>query len=149
MARIPLPERGQPLDVAYIYTLANALNDLSTQVSPSTYKYVTVDTPGSSTSRQNVKASEARIIGGYVEVANNSTVSAGNEKSFSYDFPAEFKFAPIATATIVNTGNTAAGKDVSVILKSVTTSKIEGTVTFGTSGDVSVAINLIVVGIPV
>ncbi len=31
------------------------------------------------------------MIGGYVEVANNSTVSAGNEKTFSYDFPSDFK----------------------------------------------------------
>lgn len=149
MAKVPLPERGQPLDVAYIYTLANALNDLSVQVSPSTYKYVTVDTPGSGAGKQSVKTSESRIIGGYIEVANNSTVSAGNEKSFSYDFPAEFKFAPIATATPVNIGNTAAGRNVSVILKTVTTSKVEGTVRFNSSGDVSVAVNLIVVGIPV
>lgn len=148
MAKVPLPERGQPLDVAYLYTLANAINDIASQLSPSTYKYVTVDTPGSGTGKQSVKASEARILGGYVEVANNSVVTAGNEKSFSYDFPAEFKFAPIATATPVNIGNTAAGRDVSVILKTVTTSKVEGTVKFNTSGEVSVAINLIVVGIP-
>ena len=44
MAKIPLPERGQPLDVSYVYQLANAINELSTQVSPATYKYVTVDT---------------------------------------------------------------------------------------------------------
>lgn len=146
MAKVPLPERGQPLDVAYLYTLANALNDLSSQVSPSTYKYVTVDTPGG---KQSVKTSESRIIGGYIEVASGSTVTAGNEKSFSYEFPAEFKFAPIATATPVNFGNTSAGRNVSVILKTVTTSKVEGTVRFNASGDVSVAINLIVVGIPV
>lgn len=149
MAKVPLPERGQPIDVAYLYTLANTINDLSSQVSPSTYKYVTVDTPGSGAGKQSVKASESRIIGGYIEVANNSTVNAGNEKSFSYDFPAEFKFAPIATATPVNIGNTAAGRNVSVILKTITTSKVEGTVRFDSSGEVSVAINLIVVGIPV
>ena len=31
MAKVPLPERGQPLDVTYIYQLADTLNDLSTQ----------------------------------------------------------------------------------------------------------------------
>lgn len=146
MARIPLPERGQPLDVSYIYQLANALNELATQVSPATNKYVTVDTPN--VGRQSVKASESRIIGGYIEVANNSTKTAGDEVTFSYDFPSDFKYAPIATATPLNIGNTPAGKDVSVILKTVSTSKVEGVVKFNSSGDLSVAVNLIVIGIP-
>jgi hypothetical protein len=146
MARIPLPERGQPLDVSYIYQLANALNELATQISPATNKYVTVDTPN--VGRQSVKASESRIIGGYIEVANNSTKTAGDEVTFSYDFPSDFKYAPIATATPLNTGNTPAGKDVSVILKTVSTSKVEGVVKFNSSGDLSVAVNLIVIGIP-
>ena len=146
MAKIPLPERGQPLDVTYIYQLADTINDLSTQVSSATYNYTTVDTV--SAGKQSVKTSEARLIGGYIEVANNSTVSAGNEKTFSYDFPSDFKYQPIATATAVNTGNTPAGQNVSIILKTVTTSRVEGVVRFGASGDLSLAINLIVLGIP-
>jgi hypothetical protein len=146
MAKVPLPERGQPLDVTYIYQLADTINDLSTQVSSATYNYTTVDTI--SAGKQSVKTSEARMIGGYVEVANNSTVSAGNEKTFSYDFPSDFKYQPIATATPVNIGNTPAGQNVSVILKTVTTSRVEGIVRFGASGDLSLAVNLIILGIP-
>ena len=146
MAKVPLPERGQPLDVTYIYQLADTINDLSTQVSSATYNYTTVDTVSSG--KQSVKTSEARMIGGYVEVANNSTVSAGNEKTFSYDFPSDFKYQPIATATPVNIGNTTAGQNVSVILKTVTTSRVEGIVRFGASGDLSLAVNLIILGIP-
>jgi hypothetical protein len=146
MAKVPLPERGQPLDVTYIYQLADTINDLSTQVSSATYNYTTVDTV--SAGKQSVKTSEARMIGGYVEVANNSTVSAGNEKTFSYDFPSDFKYQPIATATPVNIGNTPAGQNVSIILKTVTTSRIEGIVRFGASGDLSLAVNLIILGIP-
>ena len=146
MAKVPLPERGQPLDVTYIYQLADTINDLSTQVSSATYNYTTIDTV--SAGKQSIKTSEARMIGGYVEVANNSTVSAGNEKTFSYDFPSDFKYQPIATATPVNIGNTPAGQNVSVILKTVTTSRVEGLVRFGASGDLSLAINLIILGIP-
>jgi len=146
MAKVPLPERGQPLDVTYINQLADTINDLSTQVSSATYNYTTVDTV--SAGKQSVKTSEARMIGGYVEVANNSTVSAGNEKTFSYDFPSDFKYQPIATATPVNIGNTPAGQNVSVILKTVTTSRVEGIVRFGASGDLSLAVNLIILGIP-
>jgi len=146
MAKVPLPERGQPLDVTYIYQLAETINDVATQVSSATYNYTTVDTV--SAGKQNVKTSEARLIGGFVEVANNSTVSAGNEKPFAYDFPSDFKYAPIATATAVNIGNTPAGQNVTVILKSITTSRVEGVVRFGASGDLSLVVNLIIVGIP-
>ena len=146
MAKVPLPERGQPLDVTYIYQLADTINDLSNQVSSATFNYTTIDTV--SAGKQNIKTSQARIIGGYVVVANNSTVNAGNEKTFSYDFPSDFKYAPIATATAVNTGNTPAGQNVSVILKTVTTSRVEGVVRFNSSGDLSLAVNLIIVGIP-
>ena len=146
MAKVPLPERGQPLDVTYIYQLADTINDLSNQVSTATYNYTTIDTINAG--KQNIKTSEARIVGGYVEVYNNATVTASSEKSFSYDFPSDFKYQPIVTATPVNIGNTPAGQNASVILKSITTSKVEGVVRFGASGDLSLAVNLIIVGIP-
>ena len=146
MAKVPLPERGQPLDVPYIYKLVDTINQLSTEVSSATYNYTTIDTVRAG--KQSIKTSEVRMIGGFVEVANNSTVTAASEKSFSYDFPSDFKYQPIATATPVNTGNTPAGQNVSVILKTVTTSKLEGVVRFGASGDLSLAVNLIIIGIP-
>ena len=146
MAKVPLPERGQPLDVTYIYQLADAVNDLSTQVSSATYNYTTIDTV--SAGKQNIKTSEARVVGGDVEVANNSTVTAASEKTFSYDFTSDFKYSPIVSATPVNIGNTPAGQNVSVILKTITTSRIEGVVRFGASGDLSLAVHLIIIGIP-
>ena len=146
MAILPLPERGQPLDVTYLYQIVKAVNDLSAQASTSIYKYVTVDTPNSR--KQSVKTSEARIIGGYVQVTSGSTQTAGSTQSFSYSLPSEFKFPPIVTATPVNVGNTDAGKDVTVTILSSSPSKIEGTVKFNVGGDTSVGINLIVVGIP-
>ena len=78
MAKIPLPERGQPLDVTYISQLAQAVNELSTAISPSTYKYTSIDTPNAG--KQNIKATEARVIGGYVRVVNSVTITAGEEK---------------------------------------------------------------------
>lgn len=146
MARVPLPERGQPLDVTYIYQLANTVNDISTQVSSATYNFTTVDTL--SAGKQNIKTSEARIIGGIINVANNATKNAGNETTFSYDFPSDYKYAPVVTATPVNIGGTDAGKNVSVVLRSITTSRVEGIVRFNASGDLSVSVHIVVVGIP-
>lgn len=146
MAILPVPERGQPLDVTYIYQIVKAINDLSEQVSPGTYKYVTLDTP--TAGKQSVKASEARIIGGYVQVTTSQTQTAGSSQPFSYNFSSEFKFAPIVTATPINIGNTDAGKDVTVTLKSISTSKVEGLVKFNAAGDTSIGVNLVIIGIP-
>ena len=146
MAKIPLPERGQPLDVTYISQLAQVVNELSSAISPSTYKYTSIDTPNAG--RQSIKSSEARVIGGNVRVVSSGTITAGEEKSFPYSFPGEFKYAPIATATAINTGNTVAGKNITIVLKSITTSGLEGVVRFNTSGDLSIDVNLIIIGIP-
>jgi hypothetical protein len=147
MANLPLPDRSQPLDVSYIYDMASVVNKLSEEVSPATYKYVTVDTLTNGT--QNIKASEAKMIGGYTDVILNTNVNGGtDEANFSYAFPADFKYAPIAVATPINLGGTEAGKNVSVILKSITTGKVDGVVKFNKSGDVSIGVNLIIIGIP-
>jgi hypothetical protein len=145
MAKIPLPQRGQPLDLTYIYEVANAVNDISTQISTSSASYVTVDIPGG---KQNTRASETRMIAGTKDVVTSATISAGNDQAFYYDFPADFKYPPIVTATLVNVGNTDAGKDAIVILKSITTARVDGIVKFKTSGDLSVSVNLIAIGIP-
>lgn len=146
MAKIPLPERGQPLDLTYINALAEAVNKLYDQVSISTSNYASIDTAG--LDKVNLKTSEIGLVAGRVEIYNNATVTVAQEKDFSYNFTNNFKYAPIVTATPVNIGNTPAGKNVSVILKNVTTSRVEGVVRFGSAGDLSLWINLIIVGVP-
>lgn len=146
MAKVPLPERGIPLDVTYMYQLANAVNDISTQVSSATYNYTTVKTRDAGD--QSIKTSEARMVAGFIDIVNNENVLAGNTKTFSYDYPSDFKYAPIAIATPVNTGNTPVGNDVSIVLTSVTTSRVDGVIKFASTGVLSVSINLIIIGIP-
>jgi hypothetical protein len=146
MAKVPLPERGQPLDVSYLYQLTNSLNQLSDQVSTATYNYTTIDTV--SAGKQNIKTSEARMIGGSVTVASNSTVTATTTKPFTYTFPSDYKYTPIVTASPINTGKTSAGENVSVVLTDITRSSVNGLVRFNASGDVSVVVNLIIIGIP-
>jgi len=144
MAQIPLPERGQPLDVTYIYQLAEAINNISNQVTSATYNYTSID--AGTGAPQNVKTSEARFIGGYKEITNNTNVNAGEEKSDSYTF-SEFKYPPIVTATIYNLRGTAAGTDATVIIKSITTSRVDFVVRFNTGGVASVGVNLIAIGV--
>jgi hypothetical protein len=144
MAKVPLPERGQPIDVTYIYELTKAVNDLSAQVSSATYKTTTVD--AGTAGPQSVKTSEAKFIGGYVEVPSR-TATAASEAEFSFSY-SDFKYAPIVTATPINVKGTPAGKSVTVTLTSVTTTKVDGVVRFNTAGDLTVGINIIAIGVP-
>jgi hypothetical protein len=147
MAKIPLPERGQPLDLSYLREVANAVNDLSDLVAPSSYTYVSVDTPNAGT--QYIRSSEAKIVAGYVEVATNSAVAPGREAQFIYNFSADYKFPPIVTATAVNVNGSSAGQNVSVALRFISTNRVEGVVRFNEeSANVSLGVNLIIVGIP-
>jgi hypothetical protein len=146
MAKIPLPERGQPLDLTYINQLANAVNGLYNQISSSTGNYAKINITNNDV--VNVKTSEMGVVAARVEIYNNATVIVAQEKEFFYDFSNNFKYAPIVTATPVNIGNTLAGKNVSVILKNVTTSRVEGVVRFGSAGDLSLHVNLIAIGVP-
>ena len=145
MAKVPLPERGQPIDVTYIYELTKAVNDLSAQVSSATYKTTTVD--AGTAGPQSVKTSEAKFIGGYVEVANNKTITASSEVTFSFPY-SDFKYAPVVTATPINKGGTPAGQNVTVTLTNVTTTKVDGIVRFNAAGNLTVGVNLIIIGVP-
>ena len=148
MAKVPLPDRGQPLDLSYIYQLAEAINNLSNQLSPTTAKYTTIDTV--SNGKQSIRTSDARVIGGFVSVTNNSSNTPGTEIEFSYTY-SDFAYVPIVTATPIATSSdsTDASKDITVVLTGTTTNRVDGVVKFNTIGISSVGINLIIVGIPV
>ncbi|NBO71940.1 hypothetical protein EBV26_15900 [bacterium] len=145
MAKIPSPEPGQPIDVSYIDQIVRTINDLSVQVSPAIYKYVTVDVP--KFQPQSLKISETRLIGGYVDVFKGIQ-SVGAQKDFFYQFKPEFKYPPIVVATPVNINGTEAGKTVTVVLKEPQTSRVDGTVIFNSAGDVSIGVNLLIIGVP-
>ncbi len=143
---IPVPERGQPLDTSYIAKIVDAVNELSTSNSSATNKYFSVDTSGSGT--QSVKITESKVIGGYYSVYNNSKVLVGDVAEFTYKFPSNFKFPPVVTATPINIGDSLAGRNMSVVIKSVTVSQVVGVIKFNEAGNLSVAVNIIAVGIP-
>ena len=146
MAKVPLPDRGQPLDVSYLYQLAEAINNLSNELSPTVARQTTVDT---ASGKQSVRTSDARVVGGFRQVNNGSTTTPGSEQQFNYTF-SDFAYTPIVTATpiTIETNSTDSSKDVSVVLTNVTTNRVDGIVKFNTIGVSSVGINLIIVGIP-
>ena len=146
MAKVPLPDRGQPLDVTYLYQIANALNDAVDTISTATYNYTSIDTKG--IGRTDVKNSNAKIYATYVDIISDEPVSANTTRSFTVNFASEFKYPPLVTATPINAGGTI-GNDVFVIINSVTTSTVTGTVRFNSSGQVTnISVNILAIGLP-
>lgn len=147
MAKVPTPDRGQPLDVSYIYQLANAINDLSSQFSSPTYKYASIAT---SSGIQNALMTNTKMVASVIDVYSTLTdVSPGLtvEKSLTFD-SGEFKYPPIVTATPVLTSQTENGADLTVVVKQITTSRVDIAVTFFGTGKAALKVNVIAIGMP-
>jgi hypothetical protein len=149
MPQLQDPQPGQPLDLDYVSTIVKAVNDILARMATSSSLGISAVITG--TGPEASKTSDLAFVGGYKEIFGTAqAVTAGTTKDFSLDFPngVTFKTPPIVTATPYTLNSTDAGRNVTVILKSVTTSKVEGTVMFNANGNVSVGVNLIAVGIP-
>lgn len=147
MAKIPVPDRGQPIDVSYISQIVTAINELSSQVSSATYKYASVDTVSG---KESLMVSDLKVVAGerFVYSAITSFTPETSE-SFSYSFGSdEYKYPPIVTVTPVIVDGSAVNQDVSVLITSVTRSAVSGVVNFNTSGSVSMKLNIIAMGVP-
>jgi flagellar hook assembly protein FlgD len=146
MSGLALPNRNQPIDTHYIYQMAELLNQLANQISVATDNNSVVDTLSAGPHKS--KTSALSIVGKTLKVASDSTVTASNTKTFTCLFDNGFKYAPIVTASVVNTAGTSAGENVTVILTDISKSSVTGIVRFNSSGVVSINVNLIAVGIP-
>lgn len=145
MARLPTPDRGQPIDVPYLYQIITAINAISDQVDQSSTKYTTIVTRDAQ--RQDLRTSETKFFASYQDLYSEVEVRAGDTKEFSFSLDG-FKYAPIATVTPINTGTSTASNDVFAVLTSVTASRIEGFVRFNSNGKVSVSVNVLAIGVP-
>jgi hypothetical protein len=147
MARLPLPERGQPLDLSYIYQMSTAINELASALGYETSgDNFTIDSPDSA-QKQTIATSAGKVIGAYVEVATNSDITSSNtEIPGSYSF--NFKFPPIVVATIRDRQGTEAGSNANVVIKNVTASNVSFVVKFRNKGKATVGVNLLIIGIP-
>lgn len=144
--KIPLPERGQPIDAVYLYKIAEAVNDLANQVTSATFNFTTIETVEAGT--QSVKTGHAMIHAGTVRVVANEYVVKDAGKTWHLDLPPGFKYAPSVTATVVNKGTSTTGNDVMCTITNVTKNRVDGTVKFMSSGTASVNINVHAIGIP-
>jgi hypothetical protein len=146
MAKIPTPDRGQPLDVSYVYQIVEAINDLSSQISSARYKYASIDT---TSGNESTLLTDTKVVAGEKVIYPTLTnVTAETTQSFSYSFKGEYRYPPIVTITPVLIEGTSSGQDVSVVIQSVTNSSVNGIVRFNTGGSLALKIHIIAIGIP-
>ena len=145
--KLPIPQRGQPLDVTFISDIVRAVNDLYDKVAIKVSAYANLWTISG---RKQVRSSEVKFVSGQVKINLDKTTTADQYVDFEYRFDIAFKFPPVVTATPISSGSaTKAAKDATVILTNVTTNSVQGTVKFETIGNISVSVNVIAIGIPV
>lgn len=146
MAKVPLPDRGQPLDVTYMYQMANAINDIADTVSTANNKYASIDTRVSGV--QTFKVPDIRIVAGYIDVTQAQTVSQTTTIEKPVDFGATFQYAPIFICSIQNNNTQAAGNDATVVAANISTTGAAIRVRFATVGEATVGVNWIAIGVP-
>jgi len=146
MAKIPTPDRGQPLDVSYVYQIVEAINDLSSQIYSARYKYASIDT---TSGNESTLLTDTKVVAGEKVIYPTLTnVTAETTQSFSYSFKGEYRYPPIVTITPVLIEGTSSGQNVSVIIQSVTNSSVNGIVRFNTGGSLALKVHIIAIGIP-
>lgn len=138
---ISLPERGQPLDVNYIYEMANQIYQLQKEVTNTSTNVSRINGIGVTNSR-------------VIFYANSITMTYPNVisgESREFEAPLQgFTTPPLVTATILNTPgatSTNAGDAATLVLTLVSNDTVKGKIRFGTPGPISLIINILAIGI--
>lgn len=141
--KIPLPERGQPIDLAYMYQMASAINDLSNKLSGNTATSVInngIDL------REDATTNNLRFFASTVTYQSGS-VGAGTSRDWSVDFSPAFLYVPVVTATVQNNTSSTAGNNITLVIKNITTGRADGNIRYNEAGSIDITINVIAVGI--
>jgi hypothetical protein len=141
--KIPLPERGQPIDLNYLYQIANSINDLSNAVSTSNTTSVINN---GINPREDVTTNKLRFYATTRNVVVGN-VNGGTSQNWSVDLSPDFLFTPVAVATVQNNTASTAGNNITLVIRNITTSRVEGNVLYNAGGSIDININVIAVGV--
>jgi len=142
MGALSVPERGQPIDVDFLYTLTEQVNNLTNAI--------TVRSTSSSQVNKGTGSVGTASLKFYAETISlvATSVSSGQTEEFTISFPTSYKYTPVVTATVLNNTGSNAGNNVNIVLTNITTSLAKGIVRYNESGTVNLSVNAIVIGIP-
>ena len=92
-SRLPLPARGQPIDVPFIYDIVDTVNSLAGEIADSnTNTFSSVLTPEGGVN--NLKTANVRIAAKYYLIPS-ATVASDSVSTFTVSFDSPFLQTPI------------------------------------------------------
>jgi hypothetical protein len=141
MARVPIPQQGQPLDVSYISALADAINQLSEEGSALAQGNNFILQGRLSDTPSSFKLYGAQIVAQELLLVAGTSNIAEQTINFS---PNNFANPPIVTATLVNPSS----PEATVHVKNVTSGSATVIARFPGSQNNSSAVSIIAIGIP-
>ena len=141
MARVPVPQQGQPLDLSYISTLANAVNQLSEEGAARAQGNNFILRGSAISTPSSYKLYGAQIIAQQISFAAGTSDTLEQTVSFS---PYNFKNAPIVTATLADSSDNKA----IISLKNINSSSATVVVKFPTSENNVTNVNIMAIGLP-
>jgi len=146
--KLPVPQRGQPFDISFVYKMTESINALWDRLSVNVSAYASLWTVAGVKQR---RSSEVKIITGRANLNLGASVKADEYKEFVYDFDIPFAYPPIVTASPIIDGTaTVANKNVYAVISSSTTSQVKGFVKFEKAGSITgMSVNIIAIGVPV
>ena len=145
MGRLIVPQRGQPLDVSYIYDIVSAVNELADRFTSSENGMLKII--GENGLPDTVPTSRMTVFAKtHILSASKPVTTIGQTESFTITY--NFKTTPTVVATPFDSANTSAGQDVTVVLAAVTNTNATFNVRYDTVGVTSTKINIIAIGIP-
>jgi hypothetical protein len=146
--KLPVPQRGQPFDISFVYKITESINALWDKVAINVSSYASLWTREG---QKQIRISEAKIVTNQKALTLGSSVKANDEQTFDYTFDLAFRYPPVVTVSVILNGSvTASNKNAYAVITSVSTNTVEGFVIFEKGGDVSgVSVNIIAVGLPV
>jgi hypothetical protein len=143
MPQISPPERGQPIDIDYLYEIVNAINTINNQIVSSSNAESRVS--GSNrTNTDAIKTSSLKIYANQIDLVGGK-VDANQSQTINVTFPA-FKYPPVVTVTPLIQNFKEQSKDVILSIENVTTTNVDIIATFKKSGQVDIDIHLIAIG---
>lgn len=146
MPQISPPEKGQPLDIDYLYEIVSSINDINNQLSPSNSNSVSKIAGVDSTRPDSIKTSSVKMFAIEVPVATGK-VSSGGIIVRPVQFPSNFLYKPIVTVTPIIKNFRNQSKNCIVTIENVTTSGFDIIFTFTANADnVAVDAHVIAIG---
>lgn len=141
--KIPVPQRGQPMDIDYLYQIVSQINSLTNQVAATSTVLSSVDN-----GRDGVKESTTNNLRFYATTKNvkKGSVTAGSSEAWFVDFNPNFLFIPIVVVTPVNNASSDIGNNVYAVIKSINTNRVDGNIIFNKAGTADVNINILAIG---